>query len=210
VRPGILGVVLLSTLPSAARGQRLEISAVAGYRFGGSLEAAPVTGAGADTNAGLEVDDAAALGVHLGHRVGEGEIELLYARQNTQLRTADLFTGVAVFDLALETWQLGGNYLFGDDDVRVRPFIGVGLGVTRLLPAPSGLSDETRFSASFAAGVKLWLGGHVGLRLEGRGFFTFLDSEGRTFCGSGSGCVIHATSSDISQVEAQGGLVFRF
>ena len=64
------------------------------------------------------------------------------------------------------------------------PFVAVGLGLTRLLPEPDGLSDETRFSASFGAGVKLWLGRHVGIRLEGRGFFTVLDSNSRTFCDS--------------------------
>ena len=126
------------------------------------------------------MDDAAAFGVQLGYRVGEGEIELLYARQDTQLQTADLFTGAPVFDLALETWQIGGTYLFGDDDARARPFVAVGLGLTRLLPEPAGLSDETRFSASFGAGVKLWLGRHFGIRLEGRGFFTVLDSDSRT------------------------------
>jgi opacity protein-like surface antigen len=179
VRLQLAVVLLLAAGAADVQAQTIEITPLVGYRFGGSLEAAaPGTGGASETSRELEVDDAAAFGVHLGYRVGEGEIELLYARQDSQLQTAGLFTGVPAFDLALETWQLGGNYLFGEDDARVRPFVGVGLGLTRLLPEPSGLSDETRFSASFGAGVKLWLGRHFGIRLEGRGFFSvFSDSR---------------------------------
>ena len=202
--------VLLGALPAAVRCQTIEITPMVGYRFGGSLEAAPGTGAGSESSVGLELDDAAAFGVQLGYRTGDGEIELLYARQNTQLQTEGLFTGVPVFDLALETWQLGGTYLFGDDDARARPFVAVGLGLTRLLPEPAGFSDETRFSASIGGGVKLWLGRHVGIRLEGRGFFTVLDAESQTFCPGNGTCVIRGTSSEISQAEARAGLILRF
>ena len=86
----------------------------------------------------------------------------------------------------------------------------VGLGLTRLLPEPAGFSDETRFSASIGAGVKLWLGRHVGIRLEGRGFFTVLDAESRTFCPGNGTCVIRGTSSEIAQAEARAGLILRF
>ena len=206
----MFAALLLAATAGAVQAQTIEITPMVGYRFGGSLEAAPGSGAGNQSSVDLVLDDAAAFGVQLGYRVGEGEIELVYARQNTRLQTADLFTGAPVFDLALETWQIGGTYLFGDDDARARPFVAVGLGITRLLPEPSGLSDETRFSASFGAGVKLWLGRHVGIRLEGRGFFTVLDSDSRTFCGGAGGCVIRTTGSELSQAEARAGLILRF
>jgi hypothetical protein len=205
-----LTALIVAALPSAAHSQTIEITPVVGYRFGGSVEAASGSGSGSQSSVELEVDDAAAFGIQLGYRIGEGEIELLYVRQDTELQTAGLFTGAPVFDLALETWQIGGSYLFGDDDARARPFVAVGLGLTRLLPEPSGLSDETRFSASFGAGVKLWLGRHFGIRLEGRGFFTVLDSDSQTFCGSASGCVIRTTGSELSQAEARAGLILRF
>jgi opacity protein-like surface antigen len=207
VRVRALVVLFLAATTAAVQAQTIEITPMVGYRFGGSLEAA---GSGDQSSVQLEVGDAAAWGVQVGYRVGEGEIELLYARQDTQLQTADLFTGAPVFDLALETWQVGGTYLFGDDDARARPFVAVGLGVTRLLPEPSGLSDETRFSASFGAGVKLWLGRHVGIRLEGRGFFTVLDSNSQSFCGGVDGCFIRTTGSELSQAEARAGLILRF
>jgi outer membrane protein W len=209
VRPGVLAALLVAGLPLAGNAQTIEISPVAGFRFGGSACAvsAPCTN---ESGERFEVDDAASFGVQLGYRLGDGEIELVYARQNTRLQSATLFAGVPLFDIALESWQLGGNYFFGDDDARLRPFLGIGLGLTRMLPEPSGLSDETRFSASFGAGAKLWLGGHVGLRLEARGFFTVLDGDGGSFCG-GDGCVVFVGSSQvISQVDLRAGLILRF
>jgi len=210
VNARFLTAALLVALPAAAPGQTVEITPLVGYRVGGSF----ATAAGTDSDVTIseyEVEDAASFGVQLGFRVSrDGEIEVLYARQNTRLATDGLFTGAPLFDLALETWHAGGNYLFAEEDSRVRPYIGMGLGVTRLLPEPAGLRDETRFSASFAAGAKVWLGRHVGLRVEARGFFTFLESGHETFCQTGEGCQVHAEGSEISQGEIRAGLVLRF
>jgi hypothetical protein len=202
--------VLLLTLPlPAVAAAQVELSLLGGYRFGGGVDASvqdPV-----ETSGRLELDDAASFGVHLGYPVGEGEIEHLYPRQNTRLQTARLFTGVPVFDIGVETWQFGGSYYFGEDGDRVRPFIGVGLGLTRLLPDPAALDDENRFSASFGAGAKVYLARHFGLRFEARGFFTVLDSEGNIFCGGGGTCAVNVVKSDvISQADVRAGLIFRF
>ncbi len=202
------GALLLALLPATALAQRVELTPLVGYRAGGSLAIADtVTGA----QQGLEVADHAAYGVQLGVQVSrDGELEAIYSRQDTQLRTGGLFTGQPVFDLALETWQLGGNYLFGEEDQRLRPYLGLGLGLTRLLPAPQGLSDETRFSASVAGGVKIFLARHFGLRFEVRGFFTVLESDHQVFCNSPGTCRVAGHSSEISQGEARGGVVLRF
>jgi Outer membrane protein beta-barrel domain len=209
MRPWILAGVLLSMLPSAARSQTLEITPMAGYRFGGTLYSYRTTGGGVQ-GAALEVGDGAAFGVHLGYRFDDFEFEVLYARQATNLQTPGLFTGAPVMDLNLDTWQGGGNYLFGTKDAKVVPFIGFGLGFTRLSPRTQGLSDETRFSASFAGGAKFWLGKHVGIRVEGRYFLTVFDSESERACGGNPGCDGHPDSRDLSQGEGRAGLILRF
>jgi hypothetical protein len=211
VRARLLTSIALALAAAAARGQTVEITPVAGYRFGGGFATEIVTDSATSGVVDYEVEDAASLGAQLAFRVSrDGEIEVLYSRQGTRLETGGLFTGVPVFDLALETWHAGGNYLFGEEDARVRPYIGMGLGVTRLLPEPEGLEDETRFSASFAGGAKIWLGKRVGVRVEARGFFTFLESDSQSFCQTGQGCQVHAQGSDISQVEVRAGVVLRF
>ena len=164
----------------------------------------------APATARYEVADSAAFGIHVGYPVGDGEVELSYSRQNSKLQTSDLFTGVPVFDLALETWQFGGNVVFDDEAARVRPFLGLAVGFTRMLPGASALSDETRFAGSCVGGAKLWLGRRIGVRVEARGLFTVLDSNSKTFCTDGACRIFFGNTQVISQAEVRAGLILRF
>jgi hypothetical protein len=195
-------VLLAAAVPAAA--QTVEITPFAGYRFGGSFELV-------DDGRNLEVKESAAFGASLGVSVAaDGELEALYSRQDTRLASGGLFTSTPFFDLVVETYQLGGNYLLREEEDRVRPYIGVGLGVTRLVPEPNDLEHETRFSASFAGGVKAYFSHHFGLRLEVRGLFTILESDSRVFCDSFGGCLVHTSGTELSQGEVRGGLIVRF
>lgn len=197
-----LGCALALASPAAA--QTVEVTPLGGFRLGGSFQVE-------DEPAELEVKESGAWGLSVTVNVSEeGEIEALFARQSTRLDADGLFASDPRFDLALDVYQLGGNYLFGEDRQKLRPYIGAALGVTRLDPEPAGLSSETRFSASLAGGLKAYLGAHVGLRFEVRGFFTVLESDSRVFCGSLDGCNARTSGSDLSQAEIRGGLLFRF
>jgi outer membrane protein with beta-barrel domain len=200
-----VAVAVLLAAAATTNAQTVEITPVGGYRLGGSLT---IQGASSI----LGVADSGAFGVHLGVKVApDGEIEALFAREDTHLESNDgLFSSKALFALKLDTYQLGGSYLFRDEDAKVRPFIGLGLGVTRLGPEPADLQSETRFCASLAGGVKAYVGPHLGFRVELRGFFTVIDSESRIFCGPGLPCVVTTKGSDISQAEIRGGVIFRF
>jgi outer membrane protein W len=201
LRAVALCIAAAGAVPAAAQ---VEIVPFGGYRFGGDLSLA-------GEPAALEIRDSAAWGVSVTYQVTEdGELEAVFARQGTRLDAGGFFTSDPRFDLAIETYQLGGNYLFGEDHHRLRPYIGAALGVSRLVPEPDALEAETRFSASFAAGLKAYVTTHFGFRFEVRGFFTFLDSNSTVFCRSQAGCLINAYGSEISQAEARGGLIFRF
>ena len=202
MRSWLAAVLFAAAVPAAA--QTVEIVPFGGYRFGGSFDVV-------DGGRVVEVKEAASVGASLSVSVAEdGEIEVLFARQATRLASDALFTSTPLFDLVVETWQLGGNYLLRDAEDRLRPYIGAGLGITRLVPEPSDLESETRFSASFAAGVKVQLARHFGLRFEARGFFTVLESDSRVFCDSFHGCLVQTSNSELSQGEVRGGFVFRF
>lgn len=200
-----LGTLGLLAAAATASGQSVEITPMGGYRLGGSF-----TIEGASSDLGLR--DSGAFGVHVGVKVAaDGEIEALFSRQDTRLQSdTGLFTSNVLFALKLDTYQIGGSYLFGEEEAKVRPYIGLGLGVSRLVPEPDDLEAETRFSASLAGGVKVYVGAHFGFRAEVRGFFTVIDSESRIFCGSGNTCHVSTKGSDISQAEVRGGLIFRF
>jgi hypothetical protein len=197
--PAALFVVL--AVPASA--QSVEVTPFGGYRMGGHL-----TLAGGEE---VEVRDSGAWGMSVGFEVGEdGEVELLFARQPTHLGTSGLFTGQPLFALALETYELGGNLMFGEEKAPLRPYLGVGIGLTRLVPGLAGLESETRFSGSMAGGLKIWLGRHIGLRVELRGLFTVLSSDTGALCGSLSGCLVRIHGSALYQAEARGGVTFRF
>jgi hypothetical protein len=203
MRPWLSSVLLAVAVPAAA--QTVEITPFAGYRFGGSFELVD------DGGRNIEVKESAAFGASLGVSVSaDGELEALYSRQDTRLASGGLFTSTPFFDLVVDTYQLGGNYLLREEEDRVRPYIGVGLGVTRLIPEPNDLEHETRFAASFAAGVKAYFSRHFGLRLEVRGLFTILESDSRVFCDSFGGCLVHTSGTELSQGEVRGGLIVRF
>lgn len=199
----------MALLASVAQAQTIEITPVAGVRFGGGNVNTNAQGE-FEPGKGFELDDSASFGIHAGYQLGDGELELVYARQATRLQSDEPFAGIPVFDLAVDIWQLSGNYFLLDQDARLRPYLGVGLGLTRLVPEPAALSDETRFSASFAAGAKLRLGGHFGLRAEARGFFTVFGTEGGSFCNSAGTCGFVGTSQLMSQVDLRAGLILAF
>jgi hypothetical protein len=203
MRGWIAAAALLAAV-TPLRAQTVELAPFAGYRFGGSFAAL-------DSGGPAEVRESAAFGAALAVRVSEdGEVEALFAWQDTRLQAGGFFTSQPLFDLRVETYQLGGNYLFRDEEARLRPYIGLGLGVTRLVPEPAGLESETRFSASFAAGLKAYLAEHFGLRFEVRGFFTVLESSSDVFCRAPGGCFVRTSGSEMSQGEVRGGLIFRF
>ena len=189
-------------VPVAA--QTVEVVPFGGYRFGGSFAVSSEPGA-------LEVKESATWGVSVGVKVAEdGELEASFARQDTRLASDGLFTSNPRFALAVEIYQVGSNYLFGEDRARLRPYIGAALGVTRLVPEPAELESETRFSASLAAGVKAYLGAHLCVRFEVRGFVTVLVSDSSVFCPQSGSCLVRTSGSKLSQAEVRGGLILRF
>jgi len=202
MRPWLAAVLLAVAGPAIA--QTVEIAPMAGYRFGGDFTLTDADGA-------LEVKESAAFGASLCVKVAEdGELEALFARQDTRLARNGFFESSPLFDLVVETYHFGGNYLLGQDGSRWRPYFGVGLGVTRLVPEPDDLESESRFSASFAGGLKAYFSRHLGLRLEGRWFFTFMESDSQVFCDSFGVCLVHNSGAELSQGEVRGGLVVRF
>ena len=93
----------------------------------------------------------------------------------------------------------------------LRPALLTGsVGVTHFDPNSSNLGSETRFSIGLGGGVELAASERVGIRLEGRGFATFLDSEGAVFCDSSSGCVVFVASDILWQFEVGAGVSFKF
>ncbi len=203
----IAAVSLCHTTPAAAQDKffKFEITPFAAYRIGGQF----------DENIGngqLELNDSAAQGIMLDVRVNHnGQWELLYAHQETEVDTQGIFVNDPQFDLDVEYFHLGGTYLFDGDTTR--PFMVVTLGLSHFDPQLAGLDSENYFSMSIGGGLHLNAGKRFGVRLEGRLFTTFVDTDSNIFCSSVGGagtCLIQVDGSTVTQWEARVGLVFRF
>jgi opacity protein-like surface antigen len=199
---------LLAALPLAALAQEssrppVEIMPFGGFRVGGEFE-------DADTERDVDADDSASYGVVLRLRPSlENEWDLLYSRQQTDTEASTDGTVPSV-DMTVEYLHIGGTYFPGDYDYA--PYVLGGLGVTRLSPKGTGLEDETAFSISLGAGFRFPVAEHFALRLEGRAYATFLDTDTAIFCRSdgGGACAIRASGSTFLQFEAVLGFAFWF
>jgi hypothetical protein len=153
---------------------RFELTPTFSYNFGGTITAEDSSLFEFD----LEADDSEAYGITFGIPLSPwAQIELLASRQQTQLSyDRGLFggsRGVADFDVSY--YHVGGLFQFGDG--QIHPFFVASLGIANLNPDVPGANAENKFSGSIGGGVKIFFNDNVGLRLEGRGFWTLLDGE---------------------------------
>jgi hypothetical protein len=84
------------------------------------------------------------------------------------------------------------------------------LGATHFVPSGSGLNQKTYFSLSLGGGAKIPISGHVGLRLEGRGFLTILPDTTEIFCVSsdGAACNVKVQGDVFVQLLLMAGITF--
>jgi hypothetical protein len=180
-------------------GPTVQLAPFAGYQFGGSVQS-ELLERKFSFKSGL--DYGGTIDIALGE---SWRLELLYLRQETSLESAGL-TG-NTFDITIERYMIGLQEEKGEGSVKA---FGVLLaGATRFVPAFADDGSKLYFSAGLSLGVKSFFTRNVGLRLEGRAFYTVVDSGGAAFCGSGQ-CLFTFSGSGIWQGDLSGGLIIAF
>ncbi|HEX9799403.1 MAG TPA: outer membrane beta-barrel protein [Thermoanaerobaculia bacterium] len=167
----------LALAPAAVQAQsslyRFELTPTVSHRWGGTIS-------GDDSDffeTDLDVDNGTAYGITLDIPLSSQiQLELLANRQPTELRFDQGLFGdsSSVADIDITYYHVGLLWQWGHE--RVTPFFVASLGGTNLDPDLAGAASEDRFSLSVGGGVKVLFSDHVGLRFEGRGFFTDLGS----------------------------------
>lgn len=182
---------------------RFEVMPAAGYTLGGSFE----TTNGAD----VDLDSAASFALSLRMRPNyEQEWELFYSRQASGV-PGSAAGGTPAFDVEVEYLQLGGSFFPTRRDYA--PYVVGGLGFTRFKPEGAGLGERSKFSLSLGLGIRFPLSERFALRLEGRGFLTFVDTDTAFFCSSdaaGGACLIEASGSTVLQFQGLLGFAAAF
>jgi hypothetical protein len=210
-------LALASAGTLAAQSQHIEITPQMGYRLEGDAQFA-------DSRLGIpervhegEVDEGDVQGLTVSFPVNRRfQIELLGRRQETELRGDSGLFGVPNRLAGLEITHVHAGIAAQWGDGQVQPFAAFSLGVAQLDIDLPGADTEDRFSASMGGGVKIYFTDHIGLRLEGRGFWTGLDDNGSNTC-SGRNCSCDRfgdctgwDDSGISQLEGTVGLIVAF
>lgn len=179
----------------------MELGLFQAYRGGGGF-------VDEGTGEELDIDESGAVGFHLSVMQTPGRyIEFRYSRQQSELVADGPFTGNPLFDLDIHYAHVGGAVFYGNQ--ALQPFLAGGMGATYLDPRAQGLDSETRFSLSLGGGVRLHFTERVGMRIEGLGMFTLMDSDTALFCAAGR-CALRVDGSGFSQFQLGAGVFLVF
>ena len=185
---------------------RFQLTPFAGYRLGGTFE-------DSETEVEYELDDSPSFGLILNFpSKGNTEWEIYYSKQSTEVDVAGFVPGENALDMDVEYLQVGGTYLF-EQSQNAAPYFVATAGVAKMDPGGANTKSDTFFSVGVGGGWKYFPASRVGLRLDGRFIGTFVDSNSRIFCQSGSAggeCAVSTSGKLLYQFELQGGVVFRF
>lgn len=185
-----------------------EVTPFIGYRGGGNFD---VEGSPDATEVDLDDHGSFGLAINLFPGADKTEsYELYYSRQETNVARS---SPLAPFDLNVEYLHLGGTLNFDNDQMPFRPYIAGGLGLTRFSPQTGGGGDDSRFSLSLGGGLMVPVTKRFSVRLEGRGFLTFVNSDSAFLCASGpqgGTCAIRVRGDSFIQYELLAGATFAF
>src|SRR3954447_4885355 len=196
-----IAVVVLLCHPAVARGQTVELSRFAGYRFGGGFFERV-------TNQPIDMDGAPAVGGVLNVSMHDGLwFEGMFTHQDARVEVpGGLHSPRAPLHITVDQWFAGGLQEFGMNPA-VRPFFTGLVGLTRYAAAGD---NEVRFALGAGGGVKLRPTRHVAARLDGRVFTTFADVDGRAIACSTGVCLVAFRADLVWQAEFTAGLVIAF
>jgi opacity protein-like surface antigen len=200
---------LVASSAAWAQEPRVELGATAGWTFSDGVSGS------ANDNSAVRVDpkDAFSWGLRLGFMVSPNvEVGGLFNMQKTDL----VASGIINRSVPQSIYNYHGYfaYNFGEEDAKARPYILGGLGMTQygaLKTAARDIAGETRFSTTWAAGVKVNPSPHFGIRLEGRWTPTYIKSDAVGYwCDPYWGCYTVGDAQYANQFELSGGMTLRF
>ena len=191
--------LLILVMAPASQG-RIEITPFGGHQSGGEFE-------DYNSDSALEIKNDSVYGVTVGFGQEESisQLELYFSHQESELEGTGVFSSANLFELDVDYYHIGIAVHL--DQGNLQPYIVGSLGVTRFDPQFSNLDSEAHFSFGLGGGIKWFPFEHVGVRLEGRVFGTFVNTESATH--SGSNGTVAVGHSDVEfQYNAIAGLIF--
>jgi hypothetical protein len=192
---------LLLGSPANARAEN-SVTAFGGWRASGTLEDSVAQHT-------VRLRDTASYALALDLTYDETrQLEFFASHQRTSLTVMPIGGTTSLrLPVSVSYFHFGGTNYF-DGPAGTGPYVAGGLGLTRLTPGLDGFESETRASLSLGAGYAFPLGRYVALRVEGRGYWTLVNSSGSLFCSGG--CTITIKGDTLQQIEMMVGITARF
>jgi opacity protein-like surface antigen len=218
VRKAVMTVALVFGITASAawaQDPRVELSGTAGWTFSDGVSGGTYQINGEDFTR-VDPKDAFSWGARIGFFVTpQVEIGGLFDSQATKLEISGPVNTVELGDETTYNYHGYVAYNAGDADSQVRPYFLGGLGATQYssvtLPSGAQIGGSTKFSTTWAIGVKLYPSHGVGIRLEGRWTPTYIKSDyAGTWCDPYWGCYALGSAQYANQFELNGGITLRF
>lgn len=197
-----LACILLFANPLSvnADSKNLTITPYVGYRDGGDFKDAV-----SDTK--LDIDENDTHGLIFGWEVKDGQLEISYSRQASELTGRSSASPGALVDVDVTNLLFAGKSILDPD---IGSYFSILLGLTEIDFDSEELDSDTRLALGFGSGIDYPIGDSLGFRLGLRGIVTFLDDNEDEFCISPSNCPISIDDNTLVQWEIFTGLSIRF
>jgi opacity protein-like surface antigen len=219
IRKTVLTALVMVAVAATASAQnpRVELSGTAGWTFSDGVSNGSEN-LGNDF-ARIDPDDAFSWGARLGFMATDNvEVGFLFGMQSTKLSVSAVGQSLALGDESIYNYHGYVAYNFLDADSQVRPYVLGGLGATQYGTVNASLFGEqrdipgnTKFSSTWAAGLKLYPSERFGIRLEGRWTPTYIKSDAAGWwCDPYWGCYTVGEAQYSNQFELSGGINLRF
>jgi opacity protein-like surface antigen len=211
--------VALVASASWAQDQRVEIGVGAGWTFSDGVTGNAVLAGDGNLYDSIGPKDAFSYSLDLGFFLTPNiEIGGLFSQQKSKL-AIDGTNTIELGDWTVANYHGVFTYNLGDSDSTARPYVLVGLGATHYgsvgFTAVNGqereIGGQTKFSTTWGAGVKVYPGSNVGVKLGVRWTPTYIKSDAAGWwCDPYWGCYVVESAQYSNQFEFSGGLTFRF
>ncbi len=211
----IAGLTLMLTPSAWAQDYKVEFSGFFGYTLSEGFTIDPVVIGGNAYNK-INPTNGASYGFTFDVLATENmAIGFQYSQQRSTLEASGT-TNVDLTDMNVNNYHGIFTYNIGDEDDMVRPFILGGLGATQYKPADiegNAVSSSTRFSTTWAGGVKVYPAPNVGFKAAARWTPTYMKSDPAGIWCSPYwfwGCYQLVETDYSNQFELAAGVTFRF
>jgi len=210
--------VVLAATTASAQDPKVEIGGTLGWTFADGVSGDVVAVPGVGSFNRIDPKDSFSWGLRMGVLVNPHvEVGFLFNEQPTSVQVRGTTT-ITVGDENIRNYHGYLAYDFGHPRDHVRPYVLGGLGATQYgsILAQVGntqrsIGGTSRFSTTWAGGVKVNASERVGLRLEARWTPTYIKSDATGWwCDPFWGCYVVGNAQYSNQFELSGGLTFRF